>query len=196
MTPRDGWTELRSARVGAWKRLVATRRVARNGWALFWACQDKDWNTQISTADARTGPDTQRAQAHNHTQNSNPRTHPRQTAPQTNLTFTLVHTHTHTSRGERCQSTVWWWGSCVNLERPPPASRYHLGLAQGSKDSESSREATKSPRCFCLLKPLFDRDCLTVYAKIIYRSTMDPTRTDRKRHDFLSYPPHGIQSLP
>ena len=37
---------------------------------------------QISTADrthARTGPDTQRAQAHNHTQNSNSRTHPRQT---------------------------------------------------------------------------------------------------------------------
>ena len=33
---------------------------------------------------------------------------------------------------------------------------------------------------FCLLKPLSDRDCLTVYAKIIYRSTMDPTRTDRK----------------
>ena len=29
---------------------------------------------------ARTGPDTQRAQAHNHTQNSNPRTHPRQTS--------------------------------------------------------------------------------------------------------------------
>ena len=28
---------------------------------------------------ARAGPDTQRAQAHNHTQNSNPRTHPRQT---------------------------------------------------------------------------------------------------------------------
>ena len=115
--------------------------------------------------------DTQRAQAHNHTQNSNSRTQPDKPH---------VHTHTHTSRGERCQSTVWWWGSCVNLERPPPASRYHLGLAQGSKDSESSREATKSPRCFCLLKPLFDRDCLTVYAKIIYRSTMDPTRTDRK----------------
>ena len=48
--------------------------------------------SQISTADrthARTGPDTQRAQAHNHTdtQNSNPRS-----APQTNLTFTRTHT--------------------------------------------------------------------------------------------------------
>ena len=47
---------------------------------------------QISTAyrtHARTGPDTQRAQAHNHTdtQNSNPRS-----APQTNLTFTRTHT--------------------------------------------------------------------------------------------------------
>ena len=45
---------------------------------------------QISTADrthARTGLDTQRAQAHNHTQNSNPRTHPRQTS--------RSHAHTH-----------------------------------------------------------------------------------------------------
>ena len=39
--------------------------------------------TKISNADkthARTGPDTQRAQAHNHTQTSNSRTHPRQTS--------------------------------------------------------------------------------------------------------------------
>ena len=45
---------------------------------------------KISTADrkhARTGPDTQRAQAHNHTQNSKPRTHPRQTS--------CSHAHTH-----------------------------------------------------------------------------------------------------
>ena len=45
---------------------------------------------QISTADrthARTGPDTQRAQAHNHTQNSSTRTQP--DTPH-------VHTHTHT----------------------------------------------------------------------------------------------------
>ena len=43
--------------------------------------------TKISTADkthARTGPDTQRAQAHNHTQTSNSRTLPRQTS---NLIF-------------------------------------------------------------------------------------------------------------
>ena len=49
---------------------------------------------KISTSDrthARTGPDTQRAQAHNHTQNSKPRTHPcRQTS--------RSHAHTHTSR--------------------------------------------------------------------------------------------------
>ena len=48
--------------------------------------------TQISTADrthARTGLDTQRAQVHNHTQNSNPRAlHP----SQTNFTFTRTHT--------------------------------------------------------------------------------------------------------
>ena len=37
------------------------------------------------------GPDTQRAQAHNHTQNSNPRTHPRQTSRSHAHT-----THTHT----------------------------------------------------------------------------------------------------
>ena len=47
---------------------------------------------QISTADrthARTGPDTQRAQAHHHTQNSKSRTH---TNSQTNLTFTRTRT--------------------------------------------------------------------------------------------------------
>ena len=44
------------------------------------------------------GLDTQRAQAHNHTQNSNPRTlHPRQTS--------RSHAHTHLPIGERCQST-------------------------------------------------------------------------------------------
>ena len=46
---------------------------------------------QISTTDrthARTGPDKQRAQAHNHTQNSNPRTQPRRTS--------RPHAHTHT----------------------------------------------------------------------------------------------------
>ena len=51
---------------------------------------------QISTADrahARTGPDTQRAQAHNHTQNSNPRTHPTEKP----LTFTGVHSFTRTA---------------------------------------------------------------------------------------------------
>ena len=45
---------------------------------------------RISTTDrthARTGPDTQRAQAHNHTQNSNSRTHPRQTSR------SQLHTH-------------------------------------------------------------------------------------------------------
>ena len=58
---------------------------------------------QISTADrthghARiTGLDAQRAQAHNHTQNSNPRT-------QTNLTLTRKVAHTHLPIGERCQS--------------------------------------------------------------------------------------------
>ena len=55
---------------------------------------------EISTADrthARTGPDTQRAQAHNHTQNSNSRTHPRQTS--------RSHAHTHLPNGERCPST-------------------------------------------------------------------------------------------
>ena len=46
---------------------------------------------------ARTGPDTQRAQAHNHTQNSNSRTHPRQTS--------RSHAHTHLPNGERCPST-------------------------------------------------------------------------------------------
>ena len=48
----------------------------------------------ISTTDrthARTGPDTQRAQAHNHTQNSNPRTQPRHTRSRS-------HAHTHPSR--------------------------------------------------------------------------------------------------
>ena len=43
---------------------------------------------------ARTGPDTQRAQAHNHTQNSNSRTHPRKTSGS--------HAHTHLPNGERC----------------------------------------------------------------------------------------------
>ena len=45
---------------------------------------------RISTTDrthARTGPDTQRAQVHNHTQNSNSRTHPRQTSR------SQLHTH-------------------------------------------------------------------------------------------------------
>ena len=46
---------------------------------------------------AVTGPDTQRAQAHNHTQNSNSRTHPRQTSHS--------HAHTHLPNGERCPST-------------------------------------------------------------------------------------------
>ena len=49
--------------------------------------------SQISTADrtpARTGPDTQRAQAHNHTQNSSTRTQPRHTS--------RSHAHTHPSR--------------------------------------------------------------------------------------------------
>ena len=51
----------------------------------------RDRQPQISTTDrthARTGPDKQRAQAHNHTQNSNPRTQPRRTS--------CPHAHTHT----------------------------------------------------------------------------------------------------
>ena len=47
--------------------------------------------SQISTADrthARTGPDTQRAQAHTHTQNSSTRTQ-----PDSHLTFTRTHSH-------------------------------------------------------------------------------------------------------
>ena len=69
----------------------------------------RPFQPQISTADrthARTGPDTQRAQAHNHTQNSNPRTH----HFQTNLTFT-PHTHTHLRPPDRRTmpiSTVSW----------------------------------------------------------------------------------------
>ena len=73
---------------------TARRRGCRSRDTLF---PDQ---TQISTADrthARTGLDTQRAQAHNHTQNSNPRTHPRQTS--------RSHAHTHLPIGERCQST-------------------------------------------------------------------------------------------
>ena len=44
---------------------------------------DRTHGTQVSTTDrthARTGPDTQRAQAHNHTQNSITRTQPRHTS--------------------------------------------------------------------------------------------------------------------
>ena len=46
-------------------------------------CTVPYYGSQISTTDrthARTGPNTKRAQAHNHTQNSNSRTHPRQTS--------------------------------------------------------------------------------------------------------------------
>ena len=82
--------------------------------------------TQISTADrthARTGLDTQRAQAHNHTQNSNPLTHPRQTS----RSHAQSHTHTSRSENDANQQTTPPRITATLTQPPPRASAFARG---------------------------------------------------------------------
>ena len=81
------------------------------------------YNSQISTSDrtqnARTGPETPRAEAQNHTQNSNTRTHTRQTD--------LTGSHTHTVR--RCMRPENRGGVRPGF-RDAPAISHRIGVVR------------------------------------------------------------------
>ena len=108
-------------------------------------------SSKVSSTDrthARTGPDTQRAQTHNHTQIA---THDVTNAPQTNLTFTRAHKTSQTENDANQQTTP--PRITATLPQPPPRAS---ALASGtitcasSTDLSASASARRPKQARCL----------------------------------------------